>query len=444
MSVSSSSRSFGVKWLSVLASAAAVILVLGLASEIEARGRGGGGGMRKGGRGGMHQGGFSRSGPARGGSIRHDRSGGGYRSHDRAGGGGWDRSGVTPRGGGFGDRRGNRNEREKTTRTNSGSDVEWKGKVKKTEDGFIARGVVVGEDGAAAGTIVRKGDQTRIRGVATDGKNVSVGRVNCNGSRCVGGRVNVKVNNYYRSPYYYHPYYYGWYSCPYGTVQTWHSHYGTPIYGCSNVVVVHTTISLGSGESTTTTTTTTRSGTTTTTTTRSGTSSHYLAESGAAGGYVWPREAGVSSAPVLMYEVSPEIVAYATTYEPADTYSEKHGDRYYWVPGPEKESANAKEWLAAAAGMEQPTANATVITYTVGDRVVYLTNERPAPEFYAETTDQLFVWVPGVRTPTDEDRALIARVIEAQKEGGKQALDREVRKLEKGREAPPNEEGTES
>jgi hypothetical protein len=132
------------------------------------------------------------------------------------------------------------------------------------------------------------------------------------------------------------------------------------------------------------------------------------------------------------------VVAYATTYAPKDVYSETFGGRYFWLPGPSERSANAKEWLDTAGRMEQPTANATVITYTVGDRVVYLTNERPAPGFFAEGTDQLFAWIPGVRKPTEADRALLERVIRAQKEGGKQALDREVRKLQQGRDAPPD------
>jgi len=139
-----------------------------------------------------------------------------------------------------------------------------------------------------------------------------------------------------------------------------------------------------------------------------------------------------------MYEVGTVTVVYSTSYEPDAVYSEKVEDRYLWSPGPAKRSDSAMKWIDAASRMEQPTANATVITYTIGDRVVYLTNEEPGSEFYSVKANELYVWVPGVREPTNEDRALVSRVIEAQREGGEQALDREVRKLEKGRDAPPD------
>jgi hypothetical protein len=306
------------------------------------------------------------------------------------------------------DRRDRGVDREARVDSRTNSDTQSKRVIKKTDDGFIAVGGVVGENGAAAGAIVRKGDQTRIRGVATDGNRVRYGGVNCKGSRCYGGRVTVNRNYYYRHPYYYYPYYYGWYSCSYGRT-TWYNRYGTPVYGCSNVVVIHTTISLGSSYTSTTT-------------------------SSAA----WPAEANVSSAPVLMYETSPDAAVYGTTYEPDGVYSVKQGERYYWAPGPAKESADAKQLSTAAGDMTEPTANSTVITYAVGDRVVYLTNEAPIAGYFSETADHLYVWIPGVKDPTDEERALIATVIKAQQSGGKAALDREVRKLEKGREPPPS------
>ena len=138
-----------------------------------------------------------------------------------------------------------------------------------------------------------------------------------------------------------------------------------------------------------------------------------------------------------MYEVNPEVVVYATTYTPPDVYSVQQGQRYYWAPGPADESAEAKQSIATAGELPQPTANATVITYTISGRIVYLTNERPAPGYYAETADQLFVWVPGVRSPTEDERDLIRTAITAHRSGGKDALAREVRKLEKNRERPP-------
>ncbi|MBW2289711.1 MAG: hypothetical protein JRG90_18065 [Deltaproteobacteria bacterium] len=139
-----------------------------------------------------------------------------------------------------------------------------------------------------------------------------------------------------------------------------------------------------------------------------------------------------------MYEETPKVVVYATPYRPTDVFSAKHGDYYYWVPGVTTESSQTKLWTATAVAMKQPTANSTVITYTAAEQTVYLTNEQPAPGIFSESTDQLFVWIPGVEDPSEEERKLIASVIDAHQSGGKDALDREVRKLEKGREPPPS------
>ncbi len=329
------------------------------------------------------------------------------------------------------ERHGDHMDRESQIKSSTGIDAETRGTFQKTDDGFIAQGGIEGKNGAAAGTIVRKDGETYARGAATDGKNVTWGRAHCNGSKCYGGRVTANVNRYNYSPYYYYPYYYGWYSCPYGSTSMWRSHYGTPIYGCANVVVIHTTISLGSSDSS---------------------NSSYLAStdgnsfaSGSSGGggrgSDWSREAKVSSAPVLMYELNDDVVAYATTYIPLDVYSVNVGDYYYWVPGPAKKTDDAEGWAKEASGMKQPTANSTVITYLVGDRTVYLTNERPVPGYFAEPAAELFVWIPGVENPSAEDRQLIQDVISAQEEGGNAALDREARKLQVGREGPPKDSG---
>ncbi len=300
-------------------------------------------------------------------------------------------------------------EREGSVKTSTGVDAESAGVVKKTDDGFIAQGAVVGKEGAAAGTIVKDGGDVYARGAATDGDSVTYGRAHCSGGTCYGGTVKTDINHYYIEPYYYYPYYYGWYSCPYGSVQTWHSAYGTPIYGCSNVTVIHTTIALGPSSTTSST---------------------------SGSGSALP-EAQVTSAPVLMYEVAPDVVVYATTYRPEGVYAEKQGTRFFWAPGPKKSSSDAKGWIEKAGSMPAPSANATVITYTIGKRIVYLTNERPAPGFFAESASHLFAWIPGVREPDEEELDTIRTAITAQRAGGQAALDREARKLETSREPPP-------
>ena len=476
--------------LRLLAPVLVLIFLVALTAEVEAGRRGGGRG------GGFRGGGISRGGPARGGSIRHERSGGGYRSYDPGSRSGRDRYGSMDRGetrsrrdpgsaereGGFENRRGETIDYESTvTRTDeglhregswsstsgasgggsgdfkvsdgklqssdrsrhaesasgetldrqieserhgdhmdregqiqssTGIDAESQGTVQKTDDGFIAQGGIVGDEGAAAGTIVRDGDQTFARGVATDGTTATWGRVHCTGSHCYGGRVTADVGSYYRYSYYYYPYYYYWYSCPYGGVSSWYNQYGAPVYSCANVVVIHTTISLGMSDS-----------------------------SDSSGGYGFAEEAKVASAAVMMYEVSPEVSVYATPSIPVDVYAVRDDGFYYWLPGPAKESDEVNQLIAEASELDRATGNSTVITYAAAGRTIYLTNERPIPGYYSEQSDHLFVWLPGVKDPTDEEKELVGLVISAHREGGQAALDREVRKLEEDREEPPGREG---
>ena len=289
--------------------------------------------------------------------------------------------------------------REGSIETSTGIDAESKGKIKKTDDGYVARGAVVGENGAAAGTIARKGDEVAARGVATDGDRVAWGRAHCNGQRCYGGTVHVDVDRYYAYPYYYYPYYYYYYSCPYGTTTVWRSRYGTSVYGCSNVTVISTTVVLGASSSASTT--------------------------------------QITSTPVLAYEVSPETVVYASDTEPDGVYSEHHDGRYYWSPGDERGSEEVRA-IDEAVAEETPTANSTVITYTLGEQIVYLTNERPAPGIYSEASDELFAWIPGVSEPTQQEHEAIATALRAHEDEGAAALDREARKLQEGHPAPPS------
>lgn len=412
----------------ILAPAIAALFLFGLATEADARGRGGGG-MRHGG--GMARGsmGASRGGPARGGSIRHERSGGGYRSYE--GGGRQSRAQRTTR-----DHRydGNIGREGALRRPATGERRDTADRDRATgrerpadRVGTADRVRPANPNQPAAGTRTRttNGGTTRSEARQTwrEGR--------CGNSRCYGGRVRARHRYYYRHPYYYYPYYYGWYSCPIGSTTTWYNRYGTPVYGCSNVVVVHTTIVLGSTD---------------TGYLAAADSKAFASEAGpkdststdARPQSAPPREAEVSSAPVLMYEETPEVVVYATPYRPTDVHSTKHGDYYFWVPGVTTESSQTKLWTATAVAMKQPTANSTVITYSIEGQTVYLTNEPPAPRIFSGSTDQLFVWIPGVEDPSEEEQQRIAAVIDAHSSGGKDALDREVRKLERGREPPPS------
>lgn len=307
--------------------------------------------------------------------------------------------------------------RDGSVRTSTGVDADTRSAIRRTDDGFIAHGAASGREGDFAGTVVKKGDELYGRGMAVEGDDVTWGRIHCEGERCTGGRVTADLDDYYDYPYYYYPYYYGWYSCPPGHVDVWHGAYGTPVYGCDDVVVVSTTISLGPSDPL-----------------------HDSAASSLASGSSTRRdsdETHVTSRPVLMYEVEPEIVVYSTDARPEGVYAIKRGKRYFWAPGPKQTSPRLEGWISRASAMKAPTANATVISYEIDGRLVYLTNERPVPGFFAESSDQLFAWMPGVYEPSKAEREAIETAIATHRAGGRRALDREARKLEAHREPPP-------
>lgn len=292
--------------------------------------------------------------------------------------------------------------REGAIKTSTGIDAESVGEFKKTDDGFIARGAIEGDEGAAAGAIVRDGKDTYLRGVATDGDNVTWGRAHCKNGKCYGGRVVADIDYYYYDPYWYHPYYYAYYACPPTGTLFYTGYYGTPVYSCSHTVIIYTTF----------------------TTTASGSDA--------------PLEVQATSSPVVMYELAPGLVVYSTSYKPKGVYGEQKSGRYFWPPGPAATSSEAQEWIARASGMKTPTANATVITYTIGDNLVYLTNEPPVLGIYAEQADLLFVWIPGVREPSANEKNAIATAINAHDGAGASSLEAEVRKLQDERSPPPS------
>ncbi len=276
---------------------------------------------------------------------------------------------------------------------------------KKTDDGFIARGAFAGDHYAGAGTIVRDGNNSYRRGAITNGNSTVYGRSHCNGGSCYGVRGTVDINSYYYYPYYYYPYYYAYYACPPNSSTFVVGYYGTPVYSCANVFVVSTTVTVSSFSS-------------------------------ASPGTSRPIEVQATSAPVVMYDLEAGVVVYSTSYEPVNVYSMKHDGRHYWVPGIHKQSEQADESIALALKSGKPSANATVITYKIGDHLVYLTNEPPAKGIHSQKADKLHAWIAGTREPTDEERDAIATALTAHRSGGSASLEREVRKLQESR-APP-------
>jgi hypothetical protein len=147
-------------------------------------------------------------------------------------------------------------------------------------------------------------------------------------------------------------------------------------------------------------------------------------------------EVQATSAPVVMYELEPSVVVYSTSYEPEGLYSVAHTDRYYWVPGVKKKSPLAAERIERAIEAKKPSANATVITYQVGDDLVYLTNEPPVDGIHAQSSDRIYAWIPGTSEPSQQQTDALATALTAHRDGGSASLEREVRKLQESRQPP--------
>lgn len=219
----------------------------------------------------------------------------------------------------------------------------------------------------------------------------------------------VSVNRYWVYPYYYYPYYYAYYACPPVGTTVIIGTAGMAVYHCPVTPVVYTTVvitpSTGYRES----------------------EKPMEAQ---------PASVQVTSSPVVMYQVTSDVAVYSTSYEPKQLYWEKQGDRHYWVPGAARATPEVQDAIRRAMQLTKPTANATVITYRIGDSLVYLTNEPPVFGTYAKQADVLYAWIPGVGNPTAAHRDAIDTALTAHVSNGSEALNAEVKKLSEGREEP--------
>ncbi|MEW6268823.1 MAG: hypothetical protein AB1689_05945 [Thermodesulfobacteriota bacterium] len=297
--------------------------------------------------------------------------------------------------------------------TSTGKWSDSAAQVTKTDDGFVAHGATANSQGAASGTVVKDGDQVYGRSVSTDGEEVTRSRTACVDGDCTRTSVTTTaptVQQYYASPYYYHPQYYAYYACPPGSVSVVTGGAGAAVYSCGVTPVITTTIPLTAAMLV------------------AAKSKQSHADSAAT--------AQVTSSPVVMYRVASDTVVYATSYAPQGLYWQDVKDRYLWVPGAANGSSDVKTAIERAAGMTVPTANATVITYTIAGERVYLTNEAPIAGTFSERADVLYAWIPGVTRPTQAQKDVVATAVTAHQQAGAQALAGEVQKLQQGKPAP--------
>lgn len=132
--------------------------------------------------------------------------------------------------------------------------------------------------------------------------------------------------------------------------------------------------------------------------------------------------AQVTSASVLMFQVSPGVAVYVTSFRPQGVYCKDVEGRYYWIPGAASASPEVDDALNAAAAMQQPTANATVITYAVGGSLVYFTAQPPLHGIYSQSATSLYAWMPGIAQPSDAQRDAIAASVTVHGQQGARAL----------------------
>jgi hypothetical protein len=279
--------------------------------------------------------------------------------------------------------------------TSTGRDSAAAGAVTRTDDGFVARGAAVGDRGVAAGTVVKDGDQVYGRSVTTNGESVNRNATDCNGGDCNRVTTTTEAAPYGAAVPYFVPY--SSYPCPSG-VDMVPSASGDIVYSCAVTPVVTTTIPLTAAVAT------------------------------ANGAAAPPASAQVTSSAVVMYQVSPDTVVYATSYAPQGLYAQEVNGRYYWVPGVAAASAEVTDAINAAENMEQPTANATVITYAIGSDLIYLTGQPPARGIYAQSGSSLYAWVPGVTQPTEIQRDAVGTSLTVHGQQGARALADAVRR----------------
>jgi hypothetical protein len=291
------------------------------------------------------------------------------------------------------------------SQTSTGRDSEAAGWATKTDDGWVAHGAAANNQGAAAGTVVKDGDDVYARSVSTNGTTVNRNYTNCVGGDCTRTTVTTTPPPYYPTvtQYAYYPASYAYYACPPGGM-TVYAGAGAAVYGCSVTPMVTTTIPLAAIMAM---------------------ASH---KKGQAAGQ--PATAQVTSSPVVMFQVTSDTVVYATSYAPKGLYWEKAKDRSLWVPGAAQGTAEVKRDIELAREMIAPTANATVITYTMGSSLVYLTNQPPLAGIYSQRAGSLYAWMPGVAKPTTAERDGIATAVTAHEQGGSKAIAAQVQKSE--------------
>jgi len=280
-----------------------------------------------------------------------------------------------------------------STSTSNGRDSDAAGEVTKTNDGYVARGAAVDNQGAAAGTVVRNGDQVDGRSVTTNGETVNRNAVYCDHGDCTRATVATDQVPYGARVPYFVPY--SSYPCP-GGVDMVPSASGDIVYSCGVTPVLSTTVPI---------------------------SAAMVANSASAAAM---SNAQITSASVVMYQISPDAVVYVTSYQPQGVYSSATNGRFYWVPGPAAASDEVSNDINAAVSMEQPSANATVITYAIAGNLVYLTGQPPLRGFYAQPADSLFAWMPGVTQPTQAQRDAIGTAVVVHHQEGAKALADQV------------------
>lgn len=257
-------------------------------------------------------------------------------------------------------------------------------------DRDAARDAAVDDRGAAGAAAVRDGDAAAVNGARPIGEQAIPNLADCEHGDCARTTLTTLPAAVGVAPgANFIPY--NSYPCP-GGAEMMPSVSGDIVYRCAVTPVVTATVPL----------------------------------TGSIDGAAAPATAQVTSSPVIAYDMSSGVVVYSTSYAPTGVFSSQANGRYYWIPGAATGTPEVEDNIEAATEMAQPSANATVVTYTVNGERTYLTSQPPIAGIYNQPADRLYAWMPGVKDPTQAERDIVGSVVAAHRDNGARALHDEV------------------
>jgi hypothetical protein len=99
---------------------------------------------------------------------------------------------------------------------------------------------------------------------------------------------------------------------------------------------------------------------------------------------------------------------------PPDHYGERFEERAYWLPGVAEGTPLVRKAIQAARSRVDAGERVVVRTRVQGARRVFLTDDEPFPGVYSLAAGETRAWLPGVRTPDEEQIAALEQAVLAE------------------------------